>query len=302
MIYLQKHEDLFMIVSMISILGDMFIYSHQVRIWQFVWNNCPTFWGRVNAVDVTWQSSVPLRWRDNGHDSVSNHQSHHRLFNRLFGCRSKKTSKLRVTGLYAGNSPGTGEFPAQMASSAENVSIWWCHHANSAWRLVYNLVQNNADVNAIDPEGLTPFSAALGASTEPCLQFSIGHGWWGGTQPRALMNYRLDDNSRDELMTDPEYVFPCLPSWRVTDKDCTVELMLRAGANPNILTEDRQGDCHRIWTNVFRRNNYPHPLVLALILANAMCCYVPRYQRPNNRIEGNISAYWNMPYSTAVFA
>ena len=41
---------------------------------------------------------------------------------------SKKTSKLRVTGLCAGNSPETGEFPAQMASNAENVSIWWCHH------------------------------------------------------------------------------------------------------------------------------------------------------------------------------
>ena len=39
-----------------------------------------------------------------------------------------KTSKLRVTGLCAGNSPETGEFPAQMASNAENVSIWWRHH------------------------------------------------------------------------------------------------------------------------------------------------------------------------------
>ena len=27
-----------------------------------------------------------------------------------------------------GNSPGTGEFPAQRASYAENVSIWWRHH------------------------------------------------------------------------------------------------------------------------------------------------------------------------------
>ena len=44
------------------------------------------------------------------------------------GAESKKTSKLRVTGLCAGNSPGTGEFPAQMASDAENVSIWWRHH------------------------------------------------------------------------------------------------------------------------------------------------------------------------------
>ena len=39
----------------------------------------------------------------------------------------KKTSKLCVTGLCVGNSPGTGEFPAQMASNAENVSIWWRH-------------------------------------------------------------------------------------------------------------------------------------------------------------------------------
>ena len=27
-----------------------------------------------------------------------------------------------------GNSPVTGEFPAQKASSAEHVSIWWRHH------------------------------------------------------------------------------------------------------------------------------------------------------------------------------
>ena len=50
------------------------------------------------------------------------------LLNRLFRRRSKKTSKLRVTGLCAGNSTVTGEFPAQMASNAENVSIWWRHH------------------------------------------------------------------------------------------------------------------------------------------------------------------------------
>ena len=42
--------------------------------------------------------------------------------------RSQKTSKLRVTGLCAGNSPVTGEFPAQRASSTENVFIWWRHH------------------------------------------------------------------------------------------------------------------------------------------------------------------------------
>ena len=40
-----------------------------------------------------------LRWRHNGCDSISNHQPHHCLLNRLFRRRSKKTSKLRVTGL-----------------------------------------------------------------------------------------------------------------------------------------------------------------------------------------------------------
>ena len=69
-----------------------------------------------------------LRWRHNGLDGVSDHQPHDCLLSRLYGRRSKKTSKLRVTGLCAGNSPGTGEFPAQKASNAENVSIWWRHH------------------------------------------------------------------------------------------------------------------------------------------------------------------------------
>ena len=69
-----------------------------------------------------------LQWPHNGRDSVSNHQPHDCLLNHVFRRRSKKTSKLRVTGLYAGNSPVTGEFPAQMASYAENVSIWWRHH------------------------------------------------------------------------------------------------------------------------------------------------------------------------------
>ena len=65
-------------------------------------------------------------------DSVSNHQPHDYLLNRLFRRRSKKTSKLRVTGLCVGNSPGAGDFPAQMASNAEVkmlnqlvISLWY---------------------------------------------------------------------------------------------------------------------------------------------------------------------------------
>ena len=91
-----------------------------ILAWCQIWN-----WRYV----MTSSFNVSLRWRHNGHNSVSNHQPSDCLLNRLFRCRSKKTSKLCVTGLCAGNSPGTGEFPVQMASNAENVSIWWRHHA-----------------------------------------------------------------------------------------------------------------------------------------------------------------------------
>ena len=69
-----------------------------------------------------------LQWSYNGHNGVSNHQPHDCLLNRLFRRRSKKTLKLRVTGLCEGKSSVTGEFPAPRASNAENVSIWWRHH------------------------------------------------------------------------------------------------------------------------------------------------------------------------------
>ena len=71
-------------------------------------------------------SIFPLHWRHNGCDSVSNYQPHDCLLNRLFRRRSKNSSKNRVTGLCVGNSPGTGEFPAQMASNMDNVSIFLC--------------------------------------------------------------------------------------------------------------------------------------------------------------------------------
>ena len=91
--------------------------------------------------------SKSSQWRHNDHDGVSNHQPHGCLLNRLFRCRSKKTSKLRVTGLCAGNSPVTGEFPAKKASNAEDVSIWWRHHVKtfssqkcSFWLLFYGVL------------------------------------------------------------------------------------------------------------------------------------------------------------------
>ena len=65
----------------------------------------------------SWRLKLPASW----------------LFTQLFfRHRSKKTSKVCVTGLCEGNSPGTGEFPTQKARYAGNVSIWWRHHVYNA--------------------------------------------------------------------------------------------------------------------------------------------------------------------------
>ena len=60
-----------------------------------------------------------LQRRYNERDGVSDHRRLDCLLNRLFKCRSTKTSKLRVTGLCEGNSPVTGDFPARTVSNAD---------------------------------------------------------------------------------------------------------------------------------------------------------------------------------------
>ena len=97
-------------------------------------------------------SNSTLQWRHNGRVNDSNHQPHDCLLNRSFGRISKKTRKLRVTGPCAGNSPGTGEFPAQMASNAENVPIWWRHHKNSKLPITAHL-GGEAPMTGGSPEG-----------------------------------------------------------------------------------------------------------------------------------------------------
>ena len=97
------------------------IKGQWVKNQMHTWN----FSGSYNLLN----SCSQLQWRHNERGGISNHQPHDCLLNRLFRRRSKKISKLHVTGLYEGNhSPVTGEFPAQRASNTENVSIWWCHH------------------------------------------------------------------------------------------------------------------------------------------------------------------------------
>ena len=71
----------------------------------------------------------PLQWRHYGRDLVSNHRHLDCLLNRLLRRRWQKTLKLRVTALCGGNLPVIAELSSQRTSNAENVSIWWHHHA-----------------------------------------------------------------------------------------------------------------------------------------------------------------------------
>ena len=69
-------------------------------------------WQEIGAKPTATTMLITLQWRHNGRDSVSNHQPHDCFLKHLFRHRSKKTSKLRVTGLCAENSTGAGELPA----------------------------------------------------------------------------------------------------------------------------------------------------------------------------------------------
>ena len=56
-------------------------------------------------------SQKSLWWRHNGHDGVSNLQPHHYLLNRLFGCRSQKTSNSALLAFVRGIHRGTMNSP-----------------------------------------------------------------------------------------------------------------------------------------------------------------------------------------------
>ena len=63
-----------------------------------------------------------LQLRHNERDGVLNHQPHGRLV------KAQINENIKAPHHRVGNSPVTGEFPAQRASNTENVSIWWRHY------------------------------------------------------------------------------------------------------------------------------------------------------------------------------
>ena len=103
-----------------------------------------------------------LQWRHNEHDGVSNHQCLDCLLNRLSRHRSKKTSKLRVTGLCAGNSPVTGEFPAHWNGQSRGKCFHLMTSSCSVLSLCYTML-SICDSNFISfPQLLASVHSALG--------------------------------------------------------------------------------------------------------------------------------------------
>ena len=90
------------------------------------YRDCPTKYAHDSVVLCFVVCGFTLQWCHNESDGISKHQPHHDcLLNHLFRHRSKKTSKLRFTGLCAGNSPVAGEFSTQRASKNNGKIMEW---------------------------------------------------------------------------------------------------------------------------------------------------------------------------------
>ena len=122
------------------------------------------WWGCT--IDGQWRAS--LHWRHNDHDGISNHQPRGCLLNHLFGRRSKKTSKLRVTGLCVGNSLGLENSPHKgpvtwKMCPFDDVIMWqmlshwviiqdiYCQISNITCTLVGNKIVDNPDIFGASP-------------------------------------------------------------------------------------------------------------------------------------------------------
>ena len=77
----------------------------------------------IDYISIIVRFIMTLQWRHNERDGVPNHRRLDCLLNRLFRRRSKKKSKLRVTGLCEGNPRETGGFPSQRPVTGEMFSF-----------------------------------------------------------------------------------------------------------------------------------------------------------------------------------
>ena len=192
------------------------------------------FWTKMA---ITYHS-IPLQWRHKWCDGLSNYQPHDCLLNSLFRRISKKTSKLRVTGLCVGNSSVTGEFPTQMASNAENVSIWWRHHAMSK----LNVVWISFDLTWAYPINIPNYSKSINhywLGFRDTLVLSMLQWRVNSLRPRLNRRPFTDDIFKCIFLNENEWVLPRIslkfvPKVRINNIPVLVQIMAwrRPGDKP----------------------------------------------------------------------
>ena len=123
------------LMTLITHICVNWLGHHWFRLWQFWWQSIscatadqllirPSGYTKIeigvepqahcfNEMDLKMSPAKSLQWLYDGCDGVWNNQPHDCLLDRLSRHRSKKTSKLCVTGPCAGNSPVTSEFSAK---------------------------------------------------------------------------------------------------------------------------------------------------------------------------------------------
>ena len=89
-----------------NVIRQRVVARHKKDLWCFV----VIFHDRRCYLYISQWTDLALRWCHSGHHGVSNYQFRDCSLNCLFRRRSRKTPKLHVTGLCAGNSPGTGDW------------------------------------------------------------------------------------------------------------------------------------------------------------------------------------------------
>ena len=88
--------------------GDAFVSCANWNVWNKDNNSLRKQFCRLCL--LIWVCLMTLQWRHNERDGVLKHRCLDCLLNRLYRRRSKKTPKLRVTGLCEVNSAVTGKF------------------------------------------------------------------------------------------------------------------------------------------------------------------------------------------------
>ena len=136
-IYISKAQQ----IAIINFICTTLVLKNMKYI--FVFLSWTTQWCGSYDENVAVTIKMSSQWRHNERNGVSNHQPHdyHYHSTVYLGADEKKTPKNPKAPCHwplCGNSPVTSEFPAQMASSAENASIWWRHHG-----VAYNLIMGH---------------------------------------------------------------------------------------------------------------------------------------------------------------